>query len=93
MTTIAAGHSSTTPEASTCPIQGSAADLLHLALGKLPPAISDLDACPALFVHDEVVLEVAEADAEEAGRRLSRVMTEALSNSFPAAGQCQIWWL
>ena len=60
---------------------------MHVALGKLPAAIADLDACPVLFVHDEIVLEVAEADADEAGRRLSRVMTDAFVELFPAGGK------
>jgi DNA polymerase I len=65
------------------PIQGSAADLLHVALGKLLAALAGLDACPVLFVHDEIILEVAEADAEEAARRLEMVMTEAFVELFP----------
>jgi DNA polymerase-1 len=52
------------------PVQGSGADLMHVALGKLPAALAGLDACPVLFVHDEIVLEVADKDADEAGRRL-----------------------
>jgi DNA polymerase-1 len=65
------------------PIQGSGADLLHVALGKLPNALAGLDACPVLFVHDEIVLEVAETDADQAGRRLACVMTEAFVELFP----------
>jgi DNA polymerase-1 len=69
------------------PIQGSGADLLHVVLGKLPSALTGLDACPVLFVHDEIVLEVAESDADEAGRRLAGVMTEAFIELFPRAGR------
>ena len=65
------------------PIQGSGADLLHVVLGKLPAALTGLDACPVLFVHDEIVLEVAESEADEAGRRLASVMTEAFIELFP----------
>jgi DNA polymerase I-like protein with 3'-5' exonuclease and polymerase domains len=36
-----------------------------------------------LFVHDEIVLEVAEADADEAKQRLKMVMTEAFVELFP----------
>ena len=51
--------------------------------GKLPAALAGLDACPVLFVHDEIVLEVAQRDTEEARRRPEVVMTEAFVNLFP----------
>ena len=56
---------------------------MHVVLGKLPAALTGLDACPVLFVHDEIVLEVAESEADEAGRRLAGVMTEAFIELFP----------
>jgi hypothetical protein len=49
----------------------------HGPQGKLPAALAGLDTCPVLFVHDEIVLEVAEADADEAKQRLVDAMTEA----------------
>jgi len=51
------------------PIQGSCAEALLEALAALLEAITDLDAAPALCVHDEIILSVAENDAEEAARR------------------------
>ena len=48
------------------PIQGSCAEALLEALAALPEAITDLDAAPALCVHDEIILSVAETDAEAA---------------------------
>ena len=65
------------------PIQGSCAEALLEALAALPEAITDLDAAPALCVHDEIILSVAEADAEEAARRLERVMAEAFLRIYP----------
>ena len=65
------------------PIQGSCAEALLEALAALPEAITDLDAAPALCVHDEITLLVAETDAEEAARRLERVMAEAFLRNYP----------
>ena len=65
------------------PIQGSCAEVLLEALAALPEAIIDLDVAPALCVHDEIILSVAEADAEEAARRLERVMAEAFLRIYP----------
>ena len=65
------------------PIQGSCAEALLEALAALPEAITDIDAAPALCVHDEIILSVAEKDAEEAARRLERVMAEALLRIYP----------
>jgi DNA polymerase I-like protein with 3'-5' exonuclease and polymerase domains len=38
-----------------------------------------------LFVHDEIVLEVPEADAERAGALLVDTMTRAFATMFPDA--------
>ena len=65
------------------PIQGSCAEALLEALAALPAAITDLDAAPALCVHDEIILSVAETDAEEAARRLERVMAKAFLRIYP----------
>ena len=65
------------------PIQGSCAEVLLEALAVLPEALADLDAAPALCVHDEIILSVAEADAEEAARLLERVMAEAFLRIYP----------
>ncbi|MBW3658794.1 MAG: DNA polymerase I, partial [Actinobacteria bacterium] len=48
------------------PIQGTAADIMKLAMIRVQEALdaSDLDAQLLLQVHDEVILEVTEADAD-----------------------------
>ena len=51
-------------------IQGSAADLFKLAAIELHEA--GLEA--VLYVHDEIVLEVDEVEAEEAAARLSTIL-------------------
>jgi len=49
----------------------------HGPQGKLPEALAGFGACSVLFVHDEIVIEVAEAEAETAKQRLVDAMTEA----------------
>ncbi|HXM56322.1 MAG TPA: DNA polymerase, partial [Candidatus Dormibacteraeota bacterium] len=60
------------------PIQGSAADVFKLAMGLL---YESRDVAPSahlvLSVHDELVLEVGEAEAEAARHWLARCMREA----------------
>ena len=46
------------------PIQGTAADVIRRAMIRMPPAIRGIDARMLLQVHDELLFEVAEADAE-----------------------------
>ena len=48
--------------------------MLLEALAALSGAAADIDAAPALCVHDEIIFSVAEADAGEAARRLERVL-------------------
>ncbi len=59
------------------PIQGTAADLIKVAMVRVDRALarSGLDARLLLQVHDELVLEVAEADAE----RLSAILREEMA--------------
>jgi DNA polymerase-1 len=45
------------------PIQGTAADVIRRAMIRMPAAIAGLDAKMLLQVHDELLFEVAEADA------------------------------
>jgi DNA polymerase-1 len=45
------------------PIQGTAADVIRRAMIRMPGAIAGLDARMLLQVHDELLFEVAEADA------------------------------
>ncbi|MFM2390213.1 MAG: polymerase [Pseudomonadota bacterium] len=46
------------------PIQGTAADVIRRAMVRMPAAIAGLDAKMLLQVHDELLFEVAEADAD-----------------------------
>ena len=46
------------------PIQGTAADVVRRAMIRMPQAIAGIDAKMLLQVHDELLFEVAEADAD-----------------------------
>ncbi|MEE4350647.1 MAG: DNA polymerase I [Pacificimonas sp.] len=62
------------------PIQGSAADIIRRAMTRIEPALAEAglgDARMLLQVHDELVFEVAESDAEAIGAVVKRVMEEA----------------
>ena len=61
------------------PIQGAAADIIRRAMIRIPAALSDagLSARMLLQVHDELVFEAPEAEAEEVKQLVSQVMEQA----------------
>ncbi len=59
------------------PIQGSSADIIKRALALLYEALKPIDARIVNCVHDEIVIEVAEAQAEECAAILDREMIAA----------------
>lgn len=59
------------------PVQGTAADILKRALGLLFEEIVDRDWKIVGIVHDEILMEVPEAEAMEAALRLKAVMEGA----------------
>jgi DNA polymerase I-like protein with 3'-5' exonuclease and polymerase domains len=69
------------------PVQGSCADASMLALMKTDAALqkAGIEGGPVLFVHDEIVLEVAEKDAEAARKILTDCMVKGFSETFPGA--------
>lgn len=72
-------------EAINAPIQGSAADIMKLAMIKLPKALKQAS-CPArllLQVHDELVLETPPEDLPETARIVQDVMEHAIELSIP----------
>lgn len=58
--------------------QAAEADALRAVLGRSPSVMDGLDARIVLTVHDEVLWEVAEADASEAARRAKTLLEAAL---------------
>ena len=69
------------------PVQGACADASMLALIYVDQAIRDagIDGGVVLFVHDELVCEVPEADAERTETLMVECMKRAFSETFPLA--------
>ncbi|MDK9722106.1 MAG: DNA polymerase I [Rhodospirillales bacterium] len=67
------------------PIQGGAADIIKRAMIRLPPALAaaGLQARLLLQVHDELVVEAPEAEAERAAQLVKSVMEGAVSLTVP----------
>jgi DNA polymerase-1 len=71
-------------QAINAPLQGAAADIIRRAMARLPLALEEagLKARMLLQVHDELVFEAPEAEAEATCALVAKVMTEA---PLPAA--------
>ena len=67
------------------PIQGTAADIIKIAMIRIHRALLDrrLSGTILLQVHDELVLEVPQAEAEETGRLVQEEMEGAASLLVP----------
>jgi DNA polymerase-1 len=72
------------PQACNLPIQGVCADCMLRAIVKLHKKLRTGWSLVAT-VHDELLLEVPEADAEAAAAALAEAMTEAFVETFPGA--------
>jgi DNA polymerase-1 len=72
-------------EAINAPIQGTAADILKIAMLRIPPALrrAGLGAQMLLQVHDELVLEVPEAELESTSKVVQEVMASAYQLDIP----------
>lgn len=72
-------------EAINAPIQGTAADIIKLAMLRLPTALAKakLTARLLLQVHDELVLECPTAEVEDVARVTREVMSKAFKLDIP----------
>ncbi|MGH7757467.1 MAG: DNA polymerase, partial [Vulcanimicrobiaceae bacterium] len=72
-------------EATNAPMQGSAADLMKLAMVRVDAALraAGLDAAMLLQIHDELVFEVAFAERAAVAALVKREMEHALTLSVP----------
>ncbi|KAA0246548.1 MAG: hypothetical protein EDM72_04975 [Chlorobiota bacterium] len=68
-------------EAINAPIQGTAADIMKIAMIKIPPVLkkSGLSAKMLLQVHDELVLEVPKNEIA----KTADVVRETMANAYP----------
>jgi DNA polymerase-1 len=72
-------------EAINAPIQGTAADIVKLAMIRLPAALEKAGSRARLMlqVHDELVLEVPDEELMETARLVQKVMEDAYLLSIP----------
>ena len=75
--------------AANAPVQGTAADLIKLAMVLIDEAFDKkgLAAKLVLQVHDELIVEAALADADEAAKVLHDCMVEAMDLSVPLVAE------
>jgi DNA polymerase-1 len=78
-------------EAINAPIQGTAADIMKIAMLKIPPALkaAGLKAKMLLQVHDELVLECPKDEVEKTTRIVQETMTSAYSMSIPLSTEAR----
>lgn len=76
-------------QAINAPIQGAAADLMKLALARVPQALRDagLSARLLLQVHDELVLESPDDQIERAAKIVKQVMEDASPFHVPVIAE------
>ncbi len=74
------------------PIQGTAADIIKIAMVKTEKALEDsgIDARLILQVHDELIVEAAEKDAEKAKKILISCMESACNLAVPMSVDAHI---
>ena len=65
------------------PVQGTAADLMKLAMVKVQPELERLGGHLVLQVHDELLVEVAEDKAQQVAQVLREVMQNAWKFDVP----------
>ncbi|NYZ14092.1 DNA polymerase I [Azospirillum sp. RWY-5-1] len=79
-------------QAINAPIQGTAADIMKRAMARVPDALAagGSKARMLLQVHDELLFEVPEGEAEEAARIVRRVMEGAATLGVPLVAEAGI---
>lgn len=78
-------------EAINAPIQGTAADIMKIAMLKIPPALKEarLKGKMLLQVHDELVLEVPEKELKKTARLVQETMENAYPLSIPLSTEAR----
>jgi len=81
-------------EAINSPIQGTAADIMKIAMLKIPPALAQasLHGRMLLQVHDELVIECPRAELTATARLVQQVMENSYSISIPLSTEAR-WGL
>jgi DNA polymerase-1 len=78
-------------EAINAPIQGTAADIMKIAMLKIPPALkkAKLKGKMLLQVHDELVLECPESELEKTARVVQETMADAYVLDIPLSTEAR----
>jgi DNA polymerase-1 len=78
-------------EAINAPIQGTAADIMKIAMLKIPPALKEagLKGKMLLQVHDELVLDVPEKELKKTARLVQETMTNAYLLDIPLSTEAR----
>jgi DNA polymerase-1 len=78
-------------EAINAPIQGTAADIMKIAMLKIPPALekAKLKARMLLQVHDEIVLECPKDELEKTARVVKETMANAYKLDIPLSTEAR----
>jgi DNA polymerase-1 len=79
-------------EAINAPVQGTAADIIKLAMIRLPDALEKegLKTRMILQVHDELIFEVPEEELEQAMRVVTQEMENAFELSVPLVTEARV---
>ena len=78
-------------EAINAPVQGTAADIMKIAMLNIPPALegAGLQARMLLQVHDELVFECPKSELKETARVVQEVMENAFPLSIPLSTEAR----
>jgi DNA polymerase-1 len=78
-------------EAINAPVQGTAADIMKIAMLNIPPALKQagLKAKMLLQVHDELLFETPEKELEKTAKVIQDVMTNAYPLSIPLSTEAR----
>ncbi|SDI27975.1 DNA polymerase I [Desulfosporosinus hippei] len=72
------------------PVQGTAADIMKLAMLKVAEGLKPFQATMLLQVHDELLLQVAPEDLENVARMLKEQMENAYPLTVPMTVECKV---
>ncbi len=78
-------------EAINAPIQGTAADIMKIAMNKIPAALASegLQGCMLLQVHDEIVIECPQNELAKTARVVQHVMESAYPLTIPLSTEAR----
>ena len=72
------------------PVQGTAADIMKLAMIHVAEGLKPFRAAMLLQVHDELLLQVAPEDLDDVARMLVEKMEKAFPLSVPMTVECKV---